>query len=138
MKPEYDEWVHDWLFNNNALESGGYSRCREASEDMVKDFPSLTVVRGHVYCPHPWGKRGHWWCVEADGTIVDPTASQFPVVFRYEAYVEGDDVRLGTCMNCGGEIWGPNPEAVFSTSMCDAECGRAFEVYINSPTPGRI
>ena len=42
----------------------------------------------------------------ADGTIVDPTAGQFPgPVISYEPWKAGDKVRVGKCMECGEDIW---------------------------------
>lgn len=53
-------------------------RCKELSEAACKEDPTLTLVRGHYYCP-VWGtEEPHWWCVRADGTIHDPTKDQFP------------------------------------------------------------
>ncbi len=52
-------------------------KCKEFSERAVKDDPSLTLIRGHYFCPI-WGtNEQHWWCRRADGSIFDPTAKQF-------------------------------------------------------------
>lgn len=53
-------------------------KCREMSEQAVKDDPSLVLVRGHYFCPI-WGtSEQHWWTVRPDGSIYDPTSNQFP------------------------------------------------------------
>ena len=52
-------------------------RCAEATLAMAAVFPELTRVRGHYLC-WVWGEREHWWLVEPNGEIVDPTADQFP------------------------------------------------------------
>jgi hypothetical protein len=52
-------------------------RCREMSEALCAQDSTLTLVRGHYFCPF-WGEQAHWWCQRSDGTIVDPTARQFP------------------------------------------------------------
>lgn len=52
-------------------------KCKEFSESLIKEDPTLTLVRGHYVCPI-WGEQPHWWCKKLDGTIVDPTKDQFP------------------------------------------------------------
>jgi hypothetical protein len=51
------------------------------------------------------GKRGHVWLVNPDGDVVDPTRGQFPGDITYEPWEPGDEVRVGTCMQCGAGIW---------------------------------
>ncbi len=109
--------------------------CEHAAHQMAESFPELRVVRGHVLCPAPWGKRGHWWCVDADGQIVDPTRGQFPFADEqlvYEEYVDGDPVRLGVCMDCGAAIWGRPDDESIDTSFCDARCRDSYAAYLNS------
>lgn len=97
-------------------------QCKRLSEEMVEAFTDLRLVKGHVHCPEPWGKRGHWWLVDRDGVIVDPTRGQFTHgVLRYEEYEEGQPVRLGVCMDCGTAIWGlPGPRPTFCSKACEA------------------
>lgn len=98
-------------------------QCQVESLAMQKVFPELAVVRGFVsvMVPGSPGRRGHWWCVDPDGNIVDPTRGQFEcVVLDYEPYKEGDHVRLGRCMNCGAEIWG-EPEKG-RQDVCSKSC----------------
>src|SRR5688572_31601131 len=52
-------------------------KCREMSEALCAEDSTLTLMRGHYMCPF-WGEQPHWWCQKADGTVVDPTAAQFP------------------------------------------------------------
>lgn len=125
MEPKYQEWINGWLAKHPA---GGYATCKEATAEMVKAFPELTRVAGHV--DSAWGKRAHWWCVAAEGIIVDPTQAQFPESswLTYEKWEPGMEVRVGKCMNCGAEIWkpvqsleeDPGHHSVCSDS-CDAE-----------------
>lgn len=99
MKPEYQKWIDAFLAANNP-----YGKCKEACQEMMVAFPELKLVPGHIY-DAGIGKRSHHWCVAEDGTIVDPTATQFPLLSEYEPWKPGDEVRAGKCMNCGDEIW---------------------------------
>ena len=116
-----------------------HGKCIEATKAMQESFPELKIVKGHVYCPHPWGKRSHAWCVTPRGDIVDPTKSQFPGIFEYEAWRPGQEVRVGKCMNCGDEIW----EAIETLdeeparkSICSKACTESFEEYLNEERRG--
>lgn len=77
--------------------------CKTAAEQLAKEDPSLTVVRGWYIDVH-WGRQEHWWCVRADGGIVDPTVEQFPTghvpgLRQYEPY-EG----IHPCPGCGTAV----------------------------------
>lgn len=52
-------------------------KCKEMSEALVDNDPSLRLVRGHYFDVF-WGMQPHWWCEDKDGKIVDPTKDQFP------------------------------------------------------------
>ncbi len=131
-KTHYQKWIEDYLAGL-AFPGACLGRCQEAVQEMAVAFPELRVVRGHVYCAAPWGKRAHWWCETDYGQIVDPTAAQFSVeIFEYEEYTEGAEVRIGRCMNCGEEIWGKPEKA--PQQFCGSEChdGLAAEMNANS------
>ena len=96
----YHEWIQGWLSRHKA-----YGHCREAVRALVASFPELKAVPGHVECPIPWRRRAHWWAVAPDGTVVDPTASQFPVIYGYEPFVPGSEVYTGPCYWCGCDIY---------------------------------
>lgn len=70
LPEKYREWV-------DAHVKDTYGTCRETCRDMVGAFPELKRVYGHYYC-FVWGERTHFWCVDPEGAIVDPTSSQFP------------------------------------------------------------
>ena len=97
-------------------EQTGYERfrgkCKEFAEAEVAKNPELRLVRGHYYCP-VWGQQAHWWCEKADGTIVDPTKSQFPSAGMGE-YIEFDG--LVECSECGKKI--REEEASFESNYC--------------------
>jgi hypothetical protein len=96
----YSEWIAEYSRRNNGVTLG---RCREACSEMREFYPELREVRGHVFCQ--WGQRGHVWLVDESGNIVDPTASQFPEIWRYEEWKLGGSVRVGRCRECGDGIW---------------------------------
>lgn len=76
-------------------------RCKELVDAAIQSDPTLTAVRGFYFCP-VWGKRDqHWWAVKPDGTIVDPSALQFPSR-GYGIYEPFDGVV--ECAQCGEEM----------------------------------
>lgn len=93
-------------------------RCRELSEQAASEDPTLAVKRGYYHCPF-FGKQGHWWCVRKDGTIVDPTALQFPSAGR-GMYEEFDG--FFECEECGKTIH--EAETVFAGThpVCSLVC----------------
>jgi hypothetical protein len=97
-------------------------RCKELSEAAVRSDPSLTLVRGYYHCPM-WGKQAHWWCVRADGSIVDPTKDQFPSrgIGHYELF---DGVLH--CAECQKEV--SEKSAIFESRypFCSYQCAGRF------------
>lgn len=97
---DYRKWIKEFSDRHDGIVLG---ECIRATAEMLAAFPELREVRGHVHCM--WGKRGHVWCVDQSGAIIDPTRTQFPGPIEYEAWKPGDEVCVGKCMNCGEEIW---------------------------------
>ncbi len=93
-------------------------KCREMSEALVKEDPTLRLVRGHYLDPH-WGEQAHWWCAKPDGTVVDPTAAQFPSNGR-GLYVEFDGIC--TCETCGKEVREENAIMMSQYPCCSNAC----------------
>jgi hypothetical protein len=124
----YAEWIAAYSIRQDGILLG---KCREAVADMLAAFPELREVRGHVHCM--WGKRGHFWTQDLDGSIVDPTRAQFPGGIEYEPWVEGSEVRVGKCMNCGADIWEQVKDLlhVETNSICGPDCERELEHYYN-------
>ena len=98
-------------------------KCKEMAEDAVCADPTLTLVRGHYYCPIWNTDEAHWWAVKPDGTIVDPSARQFPskgrgVYTPFNGMVE--------CAECGKEL--PENEARFDSNyaFCSSACNMRF------------
>lgn len=111
MSKEYDDWIESYPYKDRV------GMCGAATNEMCKKFPELKRVPGFVSTMY--GLREHWWCVSPDGSIVDPTKEQFKGVggiLSYQEVGREDSVRLGKCMNCGAEIYGPY--SVGPRSMC--------------------
>lgn len=121
----YQEWIDAYVKSMDGCLLG---KCVAAVDAMHQEFPELRKVRGHVETP--WGRRGHWWLEASDGSIIDPTAEQFPAIWSYDEFKDGDEVRLGSCMNCGVELWGQPEE--YGKCICSQECHDAYASYLNS------
>ncbi len=91
----YSDWIKKNVPNS-------FGTCREATEDMQKEFPHLRRVRGHYYCPI-WGERKHWWLEDEQGNVIDPTREQFPSkgMGEYVEWGEDQPEPIGKCINCG-------------------------------------
>jgi len=73
-------------------------KCKEYCEQLIKEDPTLRMVRGYYWCPIWNTDEGHWWCVKPDGEIVDPTKLQFPSA-GHGQYTEFDGNC--ECSQCG-------------------------------------
>jgi len=119
---KYEDWIDAYERENDVL-----GRCQEATEEMVKAFPELRRVPGHVETGL-WGRRAHWWLTDGTRTI-DPTRAQFinaGGILAYKPFVPGDKVRAGACMDCGAEIWvsvqsidDSPPRSTFCSPACE-------------------
>lgn len=111
----------EWIEAN--VPDDGYGACDRITRAMVKAFPELRRACGFYYDPF-WGRRQHWWCVDPEGKVVDPTAAQFPSKGRCE-YDEIDPndpkdrakVPTGVCMDCGEDVYNGD---TFCSSACEA------------------
>ncbi|WNM70169.1 hypothetical protein [Myxococcus phage Mx1] len=76
----YQEWIDAYTFSLGGVSPKGM--CGAATAAMALYFLELRPVLGRVDTGdgnlHP-----HWWCVSPDGTILDPTASQFQTILEY-------------------------------------------------------
>lgn len=97
-------------------------KCKEMSEALVAADPTLTLVRGHYYCPF-WGEQPHWWCKRSDGIVVDPTKDQFPSRGA-GVYVEFDG--MVRCSNCNKEMREEDAEYESNYCFCSYTCHGQF------------
>lgn len=124
----YAEWIAAFVERSKGFTRG---KCATATREMVAAFPELRRAGGFAHVI--WGRDQHWWCVAPDGSIVDPTASQFGLagVFQYEELDFNDPatrarVPTGHCMDCGGDVYG-------GATFCGPECEAATTEYMRSP-----
>lgn len=102
----YEQWIEAYV----AAQPGRFVRgkCDKATQEMVKAFPELRRAAGFVFST--FGREQHWWCVDPNKNVVDPTREQFQVVFEYEELDLNDPetrkrVPTGVCMNCGEDTY---------------------------------
>lgn len=104
-------------------------KCKELSEAAVAKDPSLTLVRGHYFCPIWCSDEPHWWTIRPDGTIHDPTKEQFPskgagIYTPFNGFV--------CCAECGKEVPEEKASAVGNYGFCSGRCaGRFVGVYVS-------
>jgi hypothetical protein len=117
MKPEYLKFIED------NCPTPGYARgnCRCLSGLMTEWFPELRQVNGLYHCP-VLGKQPHWWCVDKDENVIDPTVHQFPsgikgvVLPRRMAILMYEEASFtGLCPECGADTFN---DAVYCSMSC--------------------
>ncbi len=102
-------------------------RCKELSEAACKNDPTLTLVRGHYYCPIWNTAEPHWWTVRQDGSIHDPTKWQFPS--RGLGFYEPFDGTVD-CGNCGKTVKEEEASIDGRYAFCSHQChGRFVGIY---------
>ena len=97
-------------------------KCKEMSEELIKQDNTLTLVRGFYYDP-VWGQEAHWWTKKPDGTIVDPTKDQFPSKGS-GVYEEFDGIVH--CSNCGKEMLEEDAQFDSNYVFCSYICHGQF------------
>ena len=60
-----------------------FGHCYHACLELTEKFPELKIVQGTVHSD--MGLRDHYWCLDENNIIVDPTACQFQMI----AYLSG-------------------------------------------------
>lgn len=136
LSPEQDAWRLERLTRNlwNALNNDPDLTLRmlcQGNCHIAKDFAEefdLEVREG--FC----NGTEHFWCVDKEGRIIDPTAEQFhgPREYR-ELDPEKDEIQVGRCPNCGWEIYATKNQALrgeVRTDICSEECAESYTTYI--------
>jgi tetratricopeptide (TPR) repeat protein len=119
MQKKYSNWIEKYRKMNKIS-----NKCRDVTEKMVAEFPELTRKRGiiHLLNTEENETRPHWWCVDPDGEIIDPTASQYPFVLEYEEWDENHGEPTGKCLCCGNFV------SDFNT-FCNDACETEYRIY---------
>lgn len=106
------------------------AQCLQFSERLQKKFPHLKLEKGWYVTTdgeddYP---TEHWWTVDVDGTIVDPSKIQFhDQNGRYSPYDDHEfKAMIGRCPNCGNDIY----EGEGSGGLCSDECESSYAAYI--------
>jgi len=106
----------------------GSGRCRDEALKLARDDRSLTVVRGWA-TPVGGAMIEHWWLIDQDGKVVDPTVDQFPARPVYIPECVGvppeRPALMYLCPNCGDTHTGD-----FSVDVCSDRCARAYASYL--------
>ena len=99
-------------------------QCLEFSKKFAEKF-GLKVVPGFYEIndyPHE-----HWWCVDDNGQVIDPTATQFSKGGTYSPHSEGKHkARIGACPECGTDLFEGDGD------FCGEECFDSYVRYCNS------
>lgn len=101
--------------------------CQELCANAICVDPTLTLVRGHYFCPVWCTNEPHWWCVRADGSIYDPSRLQFPSKGHgtYEPFT-----GMVECAQCGKEIKEEDADFESNYAFCSYQClGRFIGVF---------
>lgn len=98
-------------------------RCKELSEEACFHDPSLTLVRGHYFCPIWNTEEPHWWTTRPDGSIHDPTKLQFPsagmgIYTPFNGMLE--------CSECGKSIKEEEASLESNYAFCSMKCHMRF------------
>lgn len=132
VAPQYRKWIERMIHERyNGEPWRMSSMCYVESVRMSEAFPELRLAKGLVDVhfsgigPSP---RAHWWLVDSAGSIVDPTAEQWERPLTNYREIEPDYERLGRCMNCGKDIWGPRERG--RVSICSEDCERDLVAYL--------
>lgn len=120
---EFKQQIAKELFQPEEELDNNYTKyrgkCKEMSEELVKENSNLRLVRGHYHCP-VWGEQEHWWTVDInDGTIHDPTKLQFPSKGCGE-YIEFNG--FCTCTVCGKKTKEEDTIFYSNYTYCSDEC----------------
>ena len=119
---KYEKWIKDYLLSKDGNICG---KCYEATSEMIKTFPELKRIRGHVRHILSNKVSPHWWCINAEGIVFDPTSIQFVAIIKYIPHDETQPEPTGKCSNCGEYCF--NYEAV-----CSDKCATEYKAFIES------
>lgn len=96
-------------------------KCKEMCDEWLLKYPELKLTRGYYMCPM-WGKQEHWWLVDDEGGIIDPSVKQFPTGGVGAEYIEYDGTL--ECENCGKTFMEGDKDSDFMGRypVCSSRC----------------
>ena len=101
------------------------NNCMTFTRRFAEQFSDLKRVCGFYYAPNFAASHGeHWWLVDQQGAVVDPTADQFASAGtgHYVPYdPEKHQVVKGKCMHCGQGLF-----SRIGAYPCSRECDEAI------------
>lgn len=113
MTNKYQAWINE----HYPTPDSAHLRCEEATAAMVVAFPELRRVRGHALIGLNF--RAHWWCVDPNGTIVDPTAHQWALLpLQYDAIPDDFEEPHGKCYECGALLFRSKGDDAYYCAEC--------------------
>lgn len=106
-------------YQDNYLKYRG--KCKEFAEELARNSGGkLTVVWGYYYEPMWSREEAHFWCVDTNGTIYDPTKKQFPSNGVVEFYREFDGIFQ--CEHCGSDMKELDAKQCGRFVVCSTSC----------------
>ena len=124
----------EWISINYSTIQDTLGKCQEACLAIKKEFPELRITNGFVTLCLINKPVTHWWCVDLEGNIVDPTAKQYDwngtPILDYEEIPDNHPERLykkQKCMNCGEYYYITPDLKIMHTQKCELE----FMRYLN-------
>ena len=106
-------------------------KCKEFCQDLINKNPELKLVRGYYYEPFWNRKEPHWWCVDTEGNIIDPTSKQFPSGGIDSFYEEFNG--MVECSECGKSCKEDEMKHHSRYSVCSTKCyGKLVGVEVGS------
>lgn len=113
-----------YLRTHVSFDMTGWGQCRERCLIMQDLFPELKMVRGHVlFRGRPGKPEPHWWLVDTEDNILDPTINADIHLTSYEPHDESDPEPTGKCPNCSGYCF--NGE-----TCCSERCHNEYVAYV--------
>lgn len=98
-------------------------KCKEMAVELADSDSTLSLVRGHYFCPVWNSEEPHWWCTKPDGTIVDPSANQFG---SKGAGIYTPFNGKCKCSQCGKDIAEEDASFHGNYIFCSTSCNMRF------------
>lgn len=119
MNKKYFDWIKNYSKNNNIE-----GKCAEVTNLMMMKFPELKRIRGHIKCVVDNNLHSHWWLIDKNNNIIDPTEKQFIIITEYLPHDESAPEPTGKCPNCGNYCYDYK-------HICSDKCAHEYGEYLN-------